>query len=75
MPTANTTTCPNCLERALTHTACPHPGCRFAVTSCPACDRAQAVAAFVADHAKDCVCGPPAPPAARHTFSAPRRAA
>lgn len=68
-------TCPICRETKLRHAHCSHASCRFLVTSCPRCDRAQVVAAFLADHEKDCVHAPAVRPIARSTFAAPRRAA
>lgn len=47
-------TCPICRETQLEHVHCAHPGCTFVVTTCPRCDREQAVRAFVADHEGDC---------------------
>lgn len=46
--------CPICLETLLQHVHCVYPGCKFHVTTCPKCDREQAVRAFVADHEDDC---------------------
>jgi len=70
-----TDTCPICQETALRRVRCSHPSCAFAVLTCPRCDRAQAVAAYVADHEKDCTHAPATPPVVRSTFAAPSRAA
>jgi hypothetical protein len=51
-------TCPLCTETALQHVHCGHAGCTFRVTTCPKCDREQAVRAFIQDHEGDCVHGP-----------------
>lgn len=76
MATIHENTCPICSSETLRQVRCSYDACAFVVTTCPRCDREQAVAAFVADHEKDCACGPGilivAQPA---TFAAPRRAA
>lgn len=70
------TTCPICSEETLRRVRCSHASCAFVVTTCERCDREQIVAAFVADHEKDCAHGPVAVPLLRPaTFVAPRRAA
>ena len=46
--------CPICLETTLQHVHCGHVSCKFHVTTCPKCDREQAVRAFVLDHERDC---------------------
>jgi hypothetical protein len=55
--------CPICSETFLRHVHCSHAGCSFLVTTCPRCDREQAVRAFVLDHEADC----------EHAVSAPAR--
>jgi hypothetical protein len=47
--------CPICLETFLQHVHCSNTSCRFLVTTCPKCDREQAVHAFVVDHEEDCL--------------------
>lgn len=51
---ATAQTCPICLETLLQHVHCSNAACTFLVTTCPKCDREQAVRAFVADHEEDC---------------------
>jgi predicted RNA-binding Zn-ribbon protein involved in translation (DUF1610 family) len=46
--------CPLCEATMLRHAHCRFVGCTFHVTTCPTCDREQAVRAFVSDHEKDC---------------------
>jgi len=46
--------CPICLETFLQHVHCSNLSCTFHVTTCPKCDREQAVRAFVVDHEADC---------------------
>lgn len=46
--------CPICEETFLQHVHCVHPSCTFFVTTCPKCDKEQAVRAFVGDHESDC---------------------
>ena len=46
--------CPICLETFLQHVHCTFASCRFFVTTCPKCDREQAVREFVDDHEADC---------------------
>lgn len=78
MATKNETTqvCPICSEATVRRVPCSYASCSFAVTTCSNCDRSQAVAAFLADHEKDCAYGPGVNPSARPaTFVAPRRAA
>ena len=71
-----TQTCPICTEATVRRIPCSHAGCAFMVTTCDRCDRPQVVAAFVADHEKDCVYGPVAVPIVRPaTFSWRRRSA
>lgn len=50
-----TQTCPICAETILHHVHCSNASCAFVVTTCPRCDREQAVNAFLADHEKDCL--------------------
>lgn len=70
-------TCPICSEEGTIRLArCSNASCPFVVTTCSRCDREQVVAAFVADHEKDCIYGSSVnlnanPP----TFSVPRRVA
>ena len=54
--------CPICLETFLQHVHCSHASCTFLVTTCPKCDKEQAVRAFVLDHEKDCAAGEVAQP-------------
>lgn len=56
MATTNesTDTCPICEVTVTRRVRCSNVSCAFFVTTCPRCDRAQAVSAFVADHEKDC---------------------
>lgn len=56
--------CPICSETLLQHVHCQHAGCTFVVTTCPKCDREQAVREFVLDHEEDCAHAPCAPQAA-----------
>jgi len=67
--------CPICREPNLTRVSCVYTSCRFSVTSCMRCDKAQAVAAFMADHEKDCTQCPAVVTASRPAFAAPSRAA
>jgi hypothetical protein len=46
--------CPICLETFVQHVHCGATSCTFFVTTCPKCDREQAVREFVADHEADC---------------------
>jgi len=46
--------CPICEETHLQHVHCVNASCKFLVTTCPKCDREQAVRAFMADHERDC---------------------
>lgn len=79
MATAHETTetCPICTETKLRHVHCPNAACTFVVTTCPRCDREQAVRNFVADHLKDCIHSPavPAPASAAFRVPTPRRTA
>ncbi len=67
--------CPICTVTLLSHTHCRNVSCTFVVTACSRCDRAQDVAAFVADHEKDCIHGSQIQTIVKSTFVAPRRAA
>lgn len=68
--------CPICRVTAPRRVRCSNDSCDFVVTTCPKCDREQAVEAFVTDHEKDCVYGPRCQAIARPaTFVAPSRAA
>lgn len=71
----STDTCPICVETELRHVRCSNAACAFSVTTCPRCDREQAVRAFVVDHEKDCVHGPAVPAAVNSSaaFRLPRR--
>lgn len=72
----NTKECPICLQASVRQVRCSNAACAFVVCACSGCDRDQVVAAFVADHEKDCAHGPSVALAARPaTFVAPRRAA
>ncbi len=73
----NHDTCPICRETEPRSVPCSNAGCSFAVTTCPRCDRPQAVEEFLADHEKDCAHGSAASLLAHRpaTFVAPRRAA
>lgn len=77
MATQETTqACPICSEATLRSARCSHVSCSFSVITCARCDRAQAVAAFVADHEKDCVYRTSEVLVSRPaTFVAPRRVA
>lgn len=68
-----TQACPICTEDTVRQVRCSNVECSFVVTTCTRCDRGQAVAAFVADHEKDCVHEPSAffPDSRRATFAAP----
>jgi hypothetical protein len=46
--------CPLCTLTFLQHVHCSAPSCTFVVTTCPKCDREQAVREFVLDHEADC---------------------
>lgn len=46
--------CPICTVTFLQHVHCSNGACEFVVTTCPKCDREQAVRAFVEDHERDC---------------------
>lgn len=46
--------CPICEVTYLQHVHCANASCVFFVTTCPKCDREQAVRAFVDDHQADC---------------------
>lgn len=46
--------CPRCAVNTISHVHCANVGCSVHIHVCDVCDRAQAVAAFMADHAKDC---------------------
>lgn len=71
-----TQACPICSDTVLYHAHCSHASCEFVVTACARCDRAQVVAAFVADHEKDCAHGPNVLVSLRGSvFAAPRKAA
>lgn len=77
MATKNETpTCPICETDALRQVRCSNASCPFAFLACSNCDADQAVAAFAADHEKDCAFGPNSVRAVNPpTFVAPRRAA
>lgn len=49
--------CPICLVTNPKRIHCVNQQCSFVVVTCPRCDKEQAVAAFVADHEKDCPFG------------------
>lgn len=51
--------CPICSITFLEHVHCANQGCSFTVTTCPQCDRKQAVEAFVNEHESDCECAKP----------------
>jgi len=46
--------CPLCTVTFLQHVHCSGTSCTFVVTTCPKCDREQAVREFVEDHEADC---------------------
>ena len=68
--------CPICSGVTLRRVRCSHAACSFFITTCARCDRPHAVAAFVADHEKDCVHGASWTVVARPAlFVSPRKAA
>lgn len=73
----NTHTCPICFrDDTIRRVGCSNAACSFSFVTCANCDREQAVAAFRADHEKDCAHGVTPPVVVRSaTFVAPRRAA
>lgn len=51
---ATSDVCPRCERNTLDHVHCGNTGCTFCITVCSACDKRQAVEAFMQDHLKDC---------------------
>lgn len=46
--------CPICSTTFVEHVHCAHAECTFYVTTCPRCDKEQAVREFLKDHETDC---------------------